>query len=72
MKNKKYLAFEHSDHILGTIKIFEHQFIEFIETVENKIVSLTDVTAKELFETLSFNDFILFLMDKNFINTNIK
>ena len=72
MKNKKYLAFERSDHILGTIKIFEHQFIEFIETVENNIVSLTDVTAKELFETLSFNDFILFLMDKNFINTNIK
>jgi hypothetical protein len=72
MKNKKYLAFEHSDHILGTIKIFEHQFIEFIETVENNIVSLTDVTTKELFETLSFNDFILFLMDKNFIDATIK
>ena len=64
-KNKKYLAFGHSEHILGTIKIFEHQFIEFIETVENKIVDVTDVTTKELFETLSFNDFVLFLLDRN-------
>ena len=72
LKNKKYLAFGRSDHILGSIKIFEHQFIEFIETVENKIVSLTDITTKELFETLSFNEFILFLMDKNFIDANIR
>ena len=71
-KNKKYLAFQHSEHILGTIKIFEHQFIEFIETVENKIVSITDVTTKELFETLSFNDFVLFLLDRNFIDASIK
>ena len=71
-KNKKYLSFKRSDHILGTIKIFEHQFIEFVETVEKNIVSLTDVTTKELFETLSFNDFILFLLDKNFIDANIK
>ena len=72
LKNKKYVAFGHSEHILGTIKIFEHQFIEFIETVENKIVDVTDVTTKELFETLSFNDFILFLIDKNFIDATIK
>lgn len=71
-KNKKYLAFQHSEHILGTIKIFEHQFIEFIETVENKIVDVTDVTTKELFETLSFNDFVLFLLDRNFIDASIK
>ena len=72
LKNKKYIAFERSEHILGTIKIFEHQFIEFIETVENKIVDVTDVTTKELFETLSFNDFILFLLDRNFIDASIK
>ena len=71
-KNKKYLAFQHSEHILGTIKIFEHQFIEFIETVENKIVDVTDVTTKELFETLSFDDFVLFLLDRNFIDASIK
>ena len=72
LKNKKYLAFGRSEHILGTIKIFEHQFIEFIETVENKIVSITDVTTKELFETLSFNEFVLFLLDRNFIDASIK
>ena len=72
LKNKKYVLFERSDHILGTIKIFEHQFIEFIETVENKIVDVTDVTTKELFEILSFNDFVLFLLDRNFIEASIK
>ena len=72
LQNKKYIPFGHSEHILGTIKIFEHQFIEFIETVENKIVDVTDVTTKELFETLSFNDFVLFLLDRNFIDASIK